>query len=107
MSTGCQWRAIPKDLPPRGTMYDYFDLRDGTLDRIHDALYIQCREQARREPSSPAAIINSQGVKSAEKGRREQEAPTCHARWRYEQRGVGDPHGYDAGNPPAWLRRSG
>ena len=26
LSTGCQWRAIPKDLPPRSTLYDYFDL---------------------------------------------------------------------------------
>ena len=37
LSTGCQWRAIPKDLPPRSTLYDYFDLWswDGTLDLIH------------------------------------------------------------------------
>jgi transposase len=34
LSTGCQWRAIPKDLPPKSTVYDYFDLwtYDGTLD---------------------------------------------------------------------------
>ena len=40
LSSGCQWRAIAKDLPPRSTLYDYFDLWgwDGTLDRIHDAL---------------------------------------------------------------------
>ena len=40
LSTGCQWRAIAKDLPPRSTLYDYFDLWgwDGTLDRIHYAL---------------------------------------------------------------------
>ena len=52
LSTGCQWRAIPKDLPPRSTVYDYFDLWswDGTLDRIHDALYARCREAASREP---------------------------------------------------------
>jgi hypothetical protein len=37
LSTGCQWRAIPKDLPPRSTVHDYLDLwsYDGTLDRIH------------------------------------------------------------------------
>ena len=66
LSTGCQWRAIPKDLPPR----DYFDLWawDGTLDRMHHALYVQCRELANREPSPSAAIIDSQSVKSAEKG---------------------------------------
>ena len=70
LSTGCQWRAIPKDLPPKSTVYDYFDLwtYDGTLQRIHHALYEQCREQAQREPSPTAAIIDSQSVKSAEKG---------------------------------------
>src|SRR5246127_4856338 len=69
LSTGCQWRAIPKDLPPRSTVHDYFDLWawDGTLDRIHHALYVQCRELANREPSPSAAIIDSQSVKSAEK----------------------------------------
>ena len=70
LSTGCQWRAIPKDLPPRSTVYDYFELWswDGTLDRIHDALYVKCREQASREASPTVAIIDSQSVKSAEKG---------------------------------------
>src|SRR6516165_4675252 len=60
LSTGCQWRAIPKDLPPKSTVYDYFDLwtYDGTLQRIHHALYEQCREQAQREPSPTAAIID-------------------------------------------------
>ena len=41
---------------------------DGTLDRIHQALYVQCRELAEREASPTAAIIDSQSVKSAEKG---------------------------------------
>lgn len=70
LSTGCQWRAIPKDLPPRSTVYDYFDLWDwnGTLDRIHEALYVKCREKTGREASPTAAIIDSQSVKSAEKG---------------------------------------
>ena len=72
LSTGCQWRAIPKDLPPRSTVNGYFSLwdYDGTLDRIHHALYMQCREQAAREASPTAAIIDSQSVKSAEKGGR-------------------------------------
>ena len=72
LSTGCQWRAIPKDLPPRSTLYDYFDLWswDGTLERIHHALYVECREQEAREASPSAAIIDSQSVKSAEKGGR-------------------------------------
>ena len=70
LSTGCQWRAIPKDLPPKSTVYDYFDLWDwdGTLDRIHAALYVKCREIAGREASPTAAIIDSQSVRSAEKG---------------------------------------
>ena len=80
LSTGCQWRAIPKDLPPRSTVHDYFDLWawDGTLDRIHHALYVQCRELASREPSPSAAIID----KRQERGKR--------GAWI-------DPHGYDAG----------
>src|SRR5271156_255480 len=72
LSTGCQWRAIPKDLPPRSTLYDYFDLWswEGTLERIHEALYAKCREAAAREASPTAAIVDSQSVKSAEKGGR-------------------------------------
>ena len=53
LSTGCQWRAIPKDLPPRSTLYDYFDLWswDGTLDLIHHELYVKCREAVSRAAS--------------------------------------------------------
>jgi transposase len=72
LSAGCQWRAIPKDLPPRSTLHDYFDLWiwDGTIDRIHFALYVECRERAGREASPSAAIVDSQSVKGAEKGGR-------------------------------------
>ena len=70
LSTGCQWRALPKDLPPRSTVWAYLDLWswDGTLGRIHHELYVKCREYAGREASPTAAIIDSQSVKSAEKG---------------------------------------
>jgi len=70
LSTGCQWRALPKDLPPRSTVHGYLGLWDwnGTLERIHHALYQKCREQAGREASPAAAVIDSQSVKSAEKG---------------------------------------
>jgi transposase len=70
LSTGCQWSALPKDLPPRSTVNDYFRRwdDDGTLNRIHHALYVKCRELAEREASPTAAIIDSQSVKSAEKG---------------------------------------
>jgi transposase len=70
LSTGCQWRAVPKDLPPRSTLFDYLDLWswNGALERIHHLLYVKCREREEREASPTAAIIDSQSVKSAEKG---------------------------------------
>ena len=72
LSTGCQWRAVPKDLPPRSTVHDYFAQwdYDGTLDRIHHALYVKCRDLAERDASPTAAVLDSQSVKSAEKGGR-------------------------------------
>lgn len=70
LSTGCQWRALPKDFPPRSTVFDYFGLWqvDGTLRRIHSVLYVRCREQQERASSPTAGIIDSQSVKGAEKG---------------------------------------
>lgn len=87
--TGSQWRGIPKDLPPKGTLYRYFrdGAWDGVPDRIHDALYVKCREQAGREASPAAAVI---GGKTREKRRTLRQA----------QEGARiDPHGYHAGNP--------
>ena len=51
--TGCQWKALPKDLPPKSTVHDYLELWnwDGTLERIHHELYVAVREQEGREPS--------------------------------------------------------
>jgi len=68
--TGCQWKALPKDLPPRSTVYDYFDLWewDGTLERLHHALYIQERERQGREASPTAAVLDSQTARGASKG---------------------------------------
>src|SRR5918994_1903634 len=70
LATGCQWRALPKDLPPRSTVHDYLTLWtwDGTLRRLHHALFVQARERAGKEASPTAAIIDSQSVKGAEKG---------------------------------------
>ena len=72
LMTGCQWRALPKDLPPRSTVHEYLGLWewDGTLARIHHALFVEVREMAGKEASPTAAIIDSQSVKSAEKGGR-------------------------------------
>jgi transposase len=70
LSTGCQWRYIPKDLPPKSTVHDYLTRwnYDGTIEKMHDALYMQCREAIGREASPTACVIDSQSVKSAEKG---------------------------------------
>lgn len=72
LSTGCQWRAVPKDLPPKSTLFDYLDLwgYDGTIERVHHALYMKCREAMGRQASPTACVIDSQSVKSAEKGGR-------------------------------------
>ena len=72
LSSGCQWRALPKELPPRSTVFGYCDrwIYDGTLEHIHQRLYEQCRVQAGRKAAPTAAIIDSQSVKSAEKGGR-------------------------------------
>jgi len=61
LSTGCQRRAIPKNLAARSTIYDYFDRWswDGTLQRIHHARYVKCREEASREASPTVAIIDT------------------------------------------------
>ena len=69
LSTGGQWRYVPKDLPPKTTLYGYFGLwtYHGVIDRIHHTLYLQCRERLEREATPTACIIDSQSVKSAEK----------------------------------------
>ena len=70
LSTGCQWQALPKDLPPKSTAHSYFMLWDwdGTLERIHHALYVETREREGRAASPTAAIIDSQSAKAAQKG---------------------------------------
>jgi len=72
LTTGCQWRQLPKDFPPRSTVHEWF-VRwhcSGALDRLHFALYQMARELAGKEASPTAAIVDSQSVKSAEKGGR-------------------------------------
>jgi transposase len=70
LETGCPWRHLPKDFPPKSTVHSYFELWawDGTLARIHDALYVAMREQEGREASPSAALLDSQSAKSAQKG---------------------------------------
>ncbi|WOJ91638.1 IS5 family transposase (plasmid) [Methylocapsa polymorpha] len=90
LATGCQWQALPKDLPPKSTAHHYFMLWDwdGTLERIHEALYVAVREAAGREASPTAAIIDSQTAKAAQKGG-----------------SALDPQGYDAGKKDTGRKR--
>jgi transposase len=69
LATGCQWKALPKDLPPKRTAHSYFMLweRNGTLERFHDSLYVALREAAGKEPSPSVAVIDSQSSKAAKK----------------------------------------
>lgn len=70
--TGCQWRNLPHDFPPWGTLHYYYRRcwrLDGTWQKVHDTLREQVRsEKEGREATPSAAIIDSQGVKSTKKG---------------------------------------
>ena len=67
--TGCQWRALPHDFPPWGTVsfYYYRFRNEGTWQTMHDLLRQDVRVAAGREPTPSAAIIDSQSVKTPEK----------------------------------------
>jgi transposase len=71
LRTGCPWRYLPREgFPPRSTVYNIFRKfqRDGTWEGIWAELRMALREQMGRESSSSAAVLDSQSVKSAEKG---------------------------------------
>ena len=67
---GIPWRMVPHDLPPWGTVWWYFRKwrADGTWERVEEALRSQVREREGRDATPSAAIIESQSVKTTEKG---------------------------------------
>jgi transposase len=70
--TGCQWRALPHDFPPWDSVYWYFRnwKKDGTFDRLHDQLRGDLRRAEGHDRQPSAAILDSQSVKTTEKGGR-------------------------------------
>jgi putative transposase len=85
--SGCQWRMLPSDFPPRSTVFGYFAAwrRSGLWERINARLREQVRKREGRKPSPTAAILDSQSVKGAEQG--------------------GDEIGYDAGKKVSGRKR--
>lgn len=69
VKSGCQWRMLPKDFPPWGTVYYYYRRwqREGVYSRIYSNLYKKIRVQANKE-SPYIGIMDSQSVKTTEKG---------------------------------------
>ena len=70
LRSGCAWRLLPHDFPPWSTVYHYHRQwrQDGTWEKIHDTLREQVRQQEGKEATPTAAIIDSQSVKTTEKG---------------------------------------
>ena len=70
--TGCQWRNLPHDFPPYTTVSYYYHKwrKEEKLERIHNALRRQFRCEADKQPEPSLVIMDSQSVKTTEKGGR-------------------------------------
>src|SRR6516162_7296703 len=68
--SGCQWRLLPHDFPPWSTVHTWYRRwrRDGTWDRIHEALRQQVRIAAGRHPGPRSSAADSQSVKTTPQG---------------------------------------
>lgn len=67
LATGGSWCQLPKDFPAKSTVHDYFIEWhcDGTLTRIHHALYTQARELASKDPVGTSARARKEGGASS------------------------------------------
>jgi putative transposase len=70
LRTGCQWKFLPKDFPPKSTVWGYYDdwRYNGTLERIHDTLREEVRSQEKPHHPPTSASIDSQSVDTSEGG---------------------------------------
>ena len=68
--SGCAWRMLPSEFPPWPTVHDYYRRlrRDGTWERIHTQIREQVRVASGRNAQPSGAILDSQSVKTTEKG---------------------------------------
>ncbi len=70
LRTGCQWRYLPRDIPPKSTVWRFFDewRRDGTLEKIHDLLREKVRAAEKPYHPRTSASVDSQSVDTTSGG---------------------------------------
>ena len=70
LRTGCSWRMLPPDLPPWKSVHEHFRLwrDDGLFERLNETLRMELRVQKGRNPQPSIVVIDSQAVKTTEKG---------------------------------------